>query len=170
MNEENLPPFEIFERIADERIGEYLEPMLKTFRSELRRVKKNQEINEAELVALRENFRQELNMEVGALRRGYQTAIDSLTSRVAQLTVELKGTRFFCAVSIIKEACSSAIEAYSLSADAKERITRKYEAAIIESQYVDDPMVLAAQFNKFCVDEGKKEGIPMIEPGLKRLA
>jgi len=155
MMDENLPPFEIFETIADERIDNHLEPRLKTFRGEQKR---QQEVAAAELNTIREAMRSEID----SVKRSCQDAIDSLSSKLIETRVELANVLHLAALNQAKIA-------YAAAGTAKvdrNLLARKYEATMVEMNFSDDPLEVSDRFHQFCMDEGKKLGVPTIRPGL----
>jgi hypothetical protein len=166
--EDNLPPFELFERFVEEYSDRYLEPKIKVLRSEVRQLKKAHELREAQVSARLDTLRQEQEMATEALRRGHQVAIDSLTSQLVQVTVELKNVRRHTAVALIKHALSDVRDALPFNSEPWQLILRKYEAAATELHQSNDPLELATRFIRFCVDEAERNGIELIRPGIPK--
>lgn len=164
--EENLPPFEMFERFVAEYSDEHLEPKIKTLRTEARQLKKTQELWEAEVTARLDTLRREQEAATASLHREHQVAIDSLTSQLAQLKVELNSVRRYTATALVKEALGAAMR--TLPPDSGAMVVRKYEAITTELDYSNDPIEVAARFLRFCVTEAQRCGIPVVSPGLRK--
>ncbi len=159
MNEDDLYPFEVYEVFVNEAINKYLEPRLKTFRGEQKR---QQEVFSAELDATRESMRAEFD----GTKRGLQESIDTLSSKVIEMKVELTTVRHLAAINQAK-----IIHSASVSAGVNVNLlAQKYDAAIVEMRFSDDPLEVSDRFHQFCLDEGRKLGAQMIQPGLTALA
>ncbi len=163
MDGEELPPFEVFERILDERLKTDVEPMLKNHDSEIRAVKKAQEVSAVQLAMLR----QEHQAAIAALRQEFQTRINALSSQVANLTVEARYLRKMTAIALIKECATAAI--VNLPVHMRPTVGTKYEVAMTELDNPEvDPLVVAGRFSTYCLDLGRLAGIPIISPGLAK--
>lgn len=168
MMQDDMGPIEIFERIAAEAIEVHLEPRLKAIRSEIRKIKKAQEIDAAERKGLRESLRQEFRAETDSLRRGYQTSIDNLTSQVAEQSVAIQELSRKVARGECRDVMLQVANVFPRHNADQEPIIRKYETAMVSIRHVDDPLEISSQFSQYCMAAAEKlGGVEIIRPGLQ---
>lgn len=166
--EENLPPFELFERFVAEYSDDHLQPKIKALRSEVRQDRKARELWEAQVNARLDNLRREQEAATESLRRAHQIAIDSLTSQLVQVNVELETVRRYTAIALIRDTLSDCREAQAGNPGMWQLIVRKYEAIAIEVKHSNDPLEAATRFIGFCMDQAERGGLELIRPGIQK--